>query len=58
MNNSLSSSGLIDCYWSFNMDKWNGTQWVAASISGSTALVVDYVILGLTTLDLPYTYIV
>jgi hypothetical protein len=54
VNNSLSSPATIDYYWSFNVDTWNGTQWVAAAISGSTALVTGYSILTNTTIDLPY----
>jgi hypothetical protein len=54
MNNTLGSPAAIDYYWSFSIDKWNGAQWVAAGISGSSATVVGYVIPSLTTLDLPY----
>jgi hypothetical protein len=55
MNNSLSSSTSIDYYWSFNAYMWNGTQWVAAGISGSTALVTGYPIPSNTTVNLPYS---
>jgi hypothetical protein len=54
MNNSLGSPATIDYYWTFSADKWNGTQWVASGISGSTALATGYSIPALTKLDLPY----
>ena len=54
MSNTLGSPALIDYYWSFSVDKWDGTQWVASGISGSSAPVVGYVIPGLTAVDLPY----
>ena len=54
MNNLLGSLATIDYHWSFSVDKWDGTQWVATAISGSSAPVVGYVIPGLTTVDLPY----
>jgi len=53
MNNSLSSQETISYYWNFTADKWNGTQWVATGISGSSALAGS-TIGALTTVDLPY----
>jgi hypothetical protein len=56
-NNFFSSNATIDYYWSFSIDEWNGTQWVAAAIGGSSTTVVGYVILGSTTVNLPYVYL-
>jgi outer membrane protein assembly factor BamB len=54
VNNSFSSPTTINYYWSFNADKWNGTQWIAGGISGSTVLVSGYLIPANKTVDLPY----
>jgi hypothetical protein len=54
MNNSLDPQTAIDYYWSFGVDKWNGTRWVASGISGSSTPFTGYSIPALTTLDLPY----
>jgi len=54
VNNSFSSPANINYYWSFNADKWNGTQWIAGGISGSTVLVSGYLIPANMTVDLPY----
>jgi outer membrane protein assembly factor BamB len=54
MDNYLNSQATINYTWSFSIDKWNGTQWVATAISGSSAPVTGYVIPSLTTMDLPY----
>ena len=54
MVNLFSSQAIIDYYWNFTVDKWNGAQWVAAGISGSSTPVVGYAIPALTTVDLPY----
>jgi hypothetical protein len=54
MNNTQASSAAIDYYWSFSIDKWNGAQWVASGISGSTTLVTGYSVPALTSEDLPY----
>ena len=54
VGNPFSSPASIDYYWSFNIDKWNGEQWVAAGISGSSAPVAGYSISALATVDLPY----
>jgi hypothetical protein len=54
MNNSLSSPASIDYSWTFHVDKWNGTQWVATAISGSTGSVLGYSVAALATVDLPY----
>jgi hypothetical protein len=54
VNNSLGSQVAIDFYWSFSVDKWNGTEWVATAITGSSTLVVGYVIPALATVDLRY----
>ena len=57
MNNSLGVPATIDYYWSFGIDKWNGAQWVASDISGSSTPVVGYAIPA-GTVDLPYyTYL-
>jgi outer membrane protein assembly factor BamB len=54
LNNSLSSSETVSYYWSFTADKWNGTRWVTAIITGSSTLVTGYVIQALTQKSLPY----
>jgi hypothetical protein len=54
MNNSFGSPATIGYYWSFFADKWNGTQWIASGISGSTTPVVSYSIAALTLTELPY----
>jgi hypothetical protein len=54
MNNPLASSASINYSWSFSIDKWDGTQWVASGISGSSTLVVGYSIPALSTVGLPY----
>lgn len=55
VSNSLVVPTTFDYYWSFSADKWDGTQWVASGISGSTAPVMGYSIPALATVDLPYT---
>jgi len=52
--NSLGYSATIDYYWSFSIDKWNGAQWVASGISGSSTLVTNYPIPAQPTFNLPY----
>jgi subtilase family serine protease len=54
MNNSLDVPMTINYYWSFGVDRWSGTQWVASGISGSSNTVTGYSIPALTILDLPY----
>jgi hypothetical protein len=54
MNNSLSSPASIDYYWTFHIDKWNGTQWVATAINVSAGSVLGYSVAALTTVNLPY----
>ena len=54
INNSLGSMANIDYYWNFHTDKWNGIQWAATSINGSSSVVIDYAIPANTTVDLPY----
>jgi plastocyanin len=54
MDNSLSFPAAIDYYWSFSVDRWDGTKWVASGISGSSPTVLNYVIPALATVDLPY----
>jgi hypothetical protein len=54
MTNSLDSSATIDYYWSFSVDKWNGTRWISTGISGSSTSVTGYTLPALTTVDLPY----
>jgi hypothetical protein len=54
MHNTLGSPELINYHWSFSIDKWNGAQWVATGISGSSAPVTGYFISALATVDLPY----
>jgi hypothetical protein len=49
----FSLSATIDYYWSFSVEKWSGTQWVASGIGGSTASVTGYSIAALSTVDLP-----
>jgi parallel beta-helix repeat protein len=53
--NSLSSQVTIDYYWSFSVEKWSGTQWISAGISGSTPSVVGLPVPTLTAVDLPYS---
>jgi hypothetical protein len=53
MNNTLSVPVIIDYSWSFSVEKWNGTQWEATAISGSSP-PASYAINALTTVDLPY----
>jgi len=54
VRNFLDSQVTISYYWTLNVDKWNGAQWVACGINGSTATTVSYVIPALTQIDLPY----
>jgi hypothetical protein len=54
MNNSLSSPVTINYHWNFSADKWNGTQWVAAAISGSSAPVLGYTLPANSTVNLPF----
>jgi hypothetical protein len=54
MNNPIGWPASINYYWSFSIDKWNGTQWVASGISGSSTPVVGYSIPALSTVGLPY----
>jgi hypothetical protein len=44
----------INYSWNFNVDKWNGTQWVTSGISGSSTPVTGYSIPAFTIADLPY----
>ena len=53
MNNSLGSSATINYYWNFSADKWNGVQWVASGINGSSAVFVS-VLPAQSVVDLPY----
>jgi hypothetical protein len=53
LNNTLTVPATVDYYWSFSVDRWNGTQWVATAISGSST-PASYTINALTTVDLPY----
>jgi hypothetical protein len=55
VSNSFGSPATIDYYWSFSADIWNGTEWVAGGVSGSTVFVVGYLIPANTTVDLPYS---
>jgi hypothetical protein len=54
MNNSFCIPVTIDYYWDFSIDKWDGENWVAAGISGSSTPVTGYGIPALTIVDLPY----
>jgi hypothetical protein len=54
MNNTLSVPVAINYYWNFSVEKWNGAQWVASGMSGSTAPIVGYAIPALTTVNPPY----
>jgi hypothetical protein len=54
MNNPFNSPAIIDYYWSFSVEKWNGAQWVASGISGSSTLATGYAIPALSIVDLPY----
>jgi outer membrane protein assembly factor BamB/LysM repeat protein len=54
LTNSFSSQETINYYWSFCVDKWNGVQWVATGMNGSSIHFTGYAILALTTEDLPY----
>jgi len=54
VQNLLNSPITIDYLWIFNIDKWNGMQWVATAISGSSTLATGYSIPALSTVDLPY----
>ena len=54
MNNSLGSQKTVSYYWSFSADKWNGTSWVATSITGSSTPVTGYIMPAHTIRDLPY----
>jgi outer membrane protein assembly factor BamB len=44
LNNSLSLNVNVSYYWSFNVDKWNGTLWVATAIAGSSTPVTGSII--------------
>jgi outer membrane protein assembly factor BamB len=54
MNNSLGSQETVGYYWSFTVNKWNGTLWVATAITGSSTPVSGYVIQAHTKNNLPY----
>ncbi|HVP40785.1 MAG TPA: hypothetical protein VMS95_02390 [Candidatus Krumholzibacteriaceae bacterium] len=54
VNNSFCIPVTIDYYWDFSIDKWDGTQWVASGISGSSTPVTGYGIPPFTIVDLPY----
>jgi outer membrane protein assembly factor BamB len=54
MNNSLGSQVNVGYYWSFNVDKWNGTRWIATALAGTSTLVKSYTMPALTRKDLPY----
>jgi len=54
VGNPFSSPASIDYSWSFSVEKWSGTQWVATAISGSSPLLTGYFIPAQTTVDLPY----
>jgi hypothetical protein len=54
MNNSLSSQQTVGYYWSFAVDKWNGTLWVATTITGSSTPVEGYAIPTKTAKNLAY----
>ena len=52
MKNWLNTPVTINYYWDFTADKWNGTQWVASDINGSTTFN-GYSIPALATVNLP-----
>lgn len=54
LENTFASSQTVDYYWSFSVDKWDGTQWIASGISDSNAPVTEYSISAQTTVNLPY----
>lgn len=54
MNNSFSSPATINYSWSFSVDKWSGTQWIATAISGSSTLFTDYVLTPYTAANSSY----
>jgi outer membrane protein assembly factor BamB len=54
LNNSFGSQETVGYYWSFAVDKWNGTLWVATAITGSSAHFTGYVIQAKTEKNLPY----
>ena len=53
-DNYFDSNATINYNWSFSMDKWIGTQWIASGISNSSAPVLGYQIPAMATADLPY----
>jgi hypothetical protein len=53
MNNSFSSLAIINYFWSFSVDAWNGSYWVATGLGTSTPLW-GAAIPALTTMNLPY----
>jgi hypothetical protein len=58
VNNSFCIPVTIDYYWDFSIDKWDGAQWVASGISGSSTPVTGYAIPPFTIVDLPcYVYL-
>jgi hypothetical protein len=53
MKNYLSLPTTTNYYWSFSIDRWDGTKWITTGISGSSTLL-SYVLPALTTVELPY----
>jgi hypothetical protein len=54
MNNPNGVQATISYAWNFTVDKWDGVQWVASGISGSSTPVANYVIPAMSTVNLPY----
>jgi len=58
MGNSLSMPTTIDYYWNFTTEQWNGAQWIASAISGSSTPVNGFSIPAYATVGLtPYVYL-
>jgi hypothetical protein len=53
MDNLLESQAIINYFWSFSVETWNGTQWVPSGMGSGTPVWGD-VIPALTTMSLPY----
>jgi outer membrane protein assembly factor BamB len=54
VGNPFGSAASVDYHWSFSVEKWSGTQWIATAISGSSSVFTGYFIPTQTTADLPY----
>jgi hypothetical protein len=65
MNNSLGSQAIINYYWSFSVEVWNGTQWfiprngthVLIPMSGLSIPFASYAIPNSTIISLYYVYV-